>query len=143
MLSEQARRGYVLFRDKANCITCHSGPDFTDDAFRRIGVGWDGKQYKDPGRGQVLNREGANGLFRVAPLRELVWTAPYMHDGSLKTLQEVVDFYDRGGPEGLTTDLKGPMKLTPEERSDLVAFLESLSSPKPPLTAAEPTGQSE
>jgi cytochrome c peroxidase len=136
-ISAAARRGYILFRDKANCITCHSGPDFTDEAFRRIGVGWDGTKYKDLGRGKVLGHRGADGLFRVPPLRELVWTAPYMHDGSLKTLQEVVDFYDRGGPKGLTTDLKGPLKLTSEEKHDLVAFLRSLSSSQPPRVAGQ------
>jgi cytochrome c peroxidase len=127
-LSESARRGYVIFRDKANCITCHSGPDFTDGAFRNIGVGWDGKQYKDLGRGQATGRAGDNGKFRVPTLRGLVWTAPYMHDGSLKTLEEVVAYYDRNGPKDLTTDLHAPLNLTDQEQRDLVEFLKSLSS---------------
>jgi cytochrome c peroxidase len=127
-LSESARRGYFIFRDKANCVTCHSGPDFADGAFRFIGVGWNGKAYKDPGRAKVTGRPGEAGRFRVAPLRELVWTAPYMHDGSLKTLEEVVDFYDKNGPPGKRTDLHGPLKLTDQEKKDLVEFLRSLSS---------------
>jgi cytochrome c peroxidase len=94
-ISESARRGYLVFRDKANCITCLSGPDFADGAFRFIGVGQDGKAYKHPGRAKVAGRPGQAGRFRVAPLRELAWTAPYMHDGSLKMLEDVVDFYDR------------------------------------------------
>jgi cytochrome c peroxidase len=57
-ISESARRGYIVFRDKANCITCHSGPDFADGAFRFIGVGWDGKAYKDPGRAKVSGHKG-------------------------------------------------------------------------------------
>jgi len=121
-LSESARRGHLVFRDKANCITCHSGPDFTDGAFRRIGIGWDGKAYKDPGRGK------ASGMFRVPTLRELTWTAPYMHDGSLATLEEVVDYYDKAGTKGAPSDLKKPLKLTDTEKKDLVAFLQSLSS---------------
>jgi len=127
-ISESARRGYIVFRDKANCITCHSGPDFADGAFRFIGVGWDGKAYKDPGRAKVSGRKGEAGRFRVAPLRELVWTAPYMHDGSLKTLEEVVDYYDQKGPKGKRTDLHGPLNLTDKEKKDLVEFLKSLSS---------------
>lgn len=127
-LSDSARRGYSVFRDKANCVTCHSGPDFTDGAFRNIGIGWDGKQYKDLGRGKVTGRKGDNGKFRVPPLRELAWTAPYMHDGSLKTLEAVVDYYDRNGPKDLKTDLHGPLNLTIQEKADLVQFLKSLSS---------------
>ena len=127
-ISESARRGYLVFRDTANCITCHSGPDFADGAFRFIGVGWDGKAYKDPGRAKVSGRKGEAGRFRVAPLRELAWTAPYMHDGSLKTLEEVVDYYNQNGPKGKQTDLHGPLNLTDQEKEDLVAFLKSLSS---------------
>ena len=76
----------------------------------------------------MLGNKRANGFFRVAPLRELVWTAPYMHDGSLETLEEVVDFYDQNGPEGARTDLHGPLNLTDQEKKDLVEFLKSLSS---------------
>lgn len=131
-ISESVRRGWRVFCDKANCITCHAGPDFTDEEFRRIGIGWNGKAYTDPGRGKINGQPQSTGMFRVPPLRELRWTAPYMHDGSLKTLAEVVDHYDRGGTEGAPTDLKGPLKLTAEEKQDLVSFLKSLSSPKLP-----------
>lgn len=132
-ISESAQRGWRVFCDKANCITCHAGPDFTDDEFRRIGIGWNGKAYTDPGRGKINGQPNYAGMFRVPPLRELRWTAPYMHDGSLKTLEEVVDHYDRGGTEGAPTDLKGPLKLTVGEKQDLVSFLESLSSPESTL----------
>jgi cytochrome c peroxidase len=130
-ISEAARRGWRVFCDKANCITCHAGLDFTDDEFRRIGIGWNGKDYTDLGRSKVNGKPQYAGMFRVPPLRELRWTAPYMHDGSLKTLEEVVDHYDRGGTEGAPTDLKGPLKLTAEEKRGVVVFLESLSSPEP------------
>ena len=127
----------VKAKDKyQKCITCHAGPDFTDDEFRRIGIGWNGKEYVDPGRGKVTGKPEFAGMFRVPPLRELRWTAPYMHDGSLKTLEEVVEHYDRGGIEGARTDLKGPLKLTTIEKSDLVAFLLSLSSPGLPLSVS-------
>jgi len=138
-ISESARRGWGVFCDKANCITCHAGPDFTDEEFRRIGIGWNGEAYKDLGRSEINGQPQYAGMFRVPPLRELRWTAPYMHDGSLQTLEEVVDYYDRGGTEGAPTDLKGPLKLTAQEKSDLVAFLESLSSEKQPLTNVRDT----
>lgn len=77
-------------------------------------------QARIAGRAKVTGRPGEAGRFRVAPLREPVWTAPYMHDGSLKTLEEVVDFYDRNGPEGKRTDLHGPLNLTDQEKKDLV-----------------------
>lgn len=131
-LSPSARRGYLVFRDKANCVTCHSGPDFTDEALRRIGIGWDGKAYKDAGAGKPNAKPAQAGIFRVPTLREVKWTAPYMHDGSLKTLEEVVDYYNRGGNKGPPIDLKKPLNLTPDECKDLVAFLHSLSSPHPP-----------
>jgi len=132
-ISESARRGWRVFCDKANCITCHAGPDFTDEEFRRIGIGWNGTAYVDSGRAKINEEPQYTGMFRVPPLRELRWTAPYMHDGSLKTLEEVVDYYDRGGTEGAPTDLKGPLKLTETDKRDLVAFLESLSSPRQAL----------
>jgi cytochrome c peroxidase len=127
-LSESARRGYEVFVNKANCITCHAGADFTDQEFRRIGIGWNGKAYLDPGRSKITGKEQDTGKVCVPALRELVWTAPYMHDGSLATLEEVVDYYNRGGSEGAPTDLKGPLNLSNMEKANLVAFLESLSS---------------
>lgn len=138
-LSASARRGFILFRDKASCITCHSGPDFTDGAIRNIGVGWDGKAFKDPGRAQATGRKGDAGRFRVPPLRELRWTAPYMHDGSLKTLAEVVDYYAGGVPKDARTDLHQSglvnLTLTDQEKKDLVSFLEALSSARPPAAS--------
>ena len=127
-LSASARRGYEIFLNKANCITCHAGADFTDEEFRRIGIGWNEKAYLDPGRAKITGKEQDRGKFCVPALRELAWTAPYMHDGSLATLEEVVDYYNRGGSEGAPTDLKGPLNLSNMEKADLVAFLESLSS---------------
>ena len=144
-LIASAQRGYLIFRDKANCVTCHTGRDLTNGAFWRLGVGWDGKKYKDLGRFNITGKpRGAGkstvpmprgaGKFRVPTLRELRWTAPYMHDGSLKTLKEVVDLYADGGVKGSPNDLKdfkGPRKLTDADKKDLVAFLESLSSEQP------------
>ena len=64
-LSESARRGYEVFVNKANCITCHAGADFTDEEFRRIGIGWNGKAYLDPGRSKITGKEQDTGNFRV------------------------------------------------------------------------------
>ncbi len=145
-LNASARRGYLIFRDKANCVTCHTGRDLTNGAFWRLGVGWDGKKYKDLGRFNITGKpRGAGkstgamprgaGKFRVPTLRELRWTAPYMHDGSLKTLEEVVNLYAAGGVKGSPNDLKsftGPRKLTDADKKDLVEFLKSISSERPP-----------
>ena len=98
-------------------------------------MGWDGKKYLDAGRGKVSGNKRHNGLFRVAPLRELVWTAPYMHDGSLKTLKEVVDYYNRGGTKGPPIDLHGPLNLSEQEMDSVVEFLKALSSDRPPQIA--------
>ncbi|MDA2926430.1 c-type cytochrome [Acidobacteria bacterium AH-259-G07] len=126
-LSESARRGLDLFRGKANCSVCHSGPLFSDERFHNTGVSW-GRQPLDLGRYEVTKLEGDKGKFKTPTLREVEKTAPYMHDGSLKTLQEVVESYNRGGgPNSYLDSRVRPLNLTPQEKSDLVAFLKSLS----------------
>lgn len=132
-LSASAQRGLKLFTGKANCSACHSGPNFSDAAFHNIGVGMEAEK-PDLGRFEISKLEGDKGAFKTPTLREIARTAPYMHDGRHKTLEEVVDYYDKGGfPNDMLDEEIFPLKLTAEERADLVKFLtEGLASSKYP-----------
>lgn len=132
-LSEAADRGRIVFFNKAQCSSCHSGPNFTDGGFHNIGVGMEGSE-PDLGRFVVSQLEGDKGSFKTPTLREIARTAPYMHDGSLKTLEEVVDYYNKGGVKNPQLDEQiFPLNLTDQEKKDLVVFMkEALSSPDYP-----------
>jgi cytochrome c peroxidase len=132
-LSAGAQRGMKLFFGKARCSACHVGPNFSDAAFHNIGVGMD-KEKPDGGRHDVTKLLGDKGAFRTPTLREIARTAPYMHDGSHKTLEEVIAYYDKGGFANPQLDEEiFPLKLTAAEKADLVTFLkEGLSSPEYP-----------
>jgi cytochrome c peroxidase len=126
--------GFRLFVGRAGCVACHAGWRFTDDKFHDIGL-----DSEDAGRGGVAG--GIPGLraFKTPPLREAAWSAPYMHDGSKRTLQEVVDHYAGGFTErpGLSSNLVRKLTLSAAERAQLVAFLKTLSSDTPPHPADE------
>lgn len=126
-LSPEAREGLRLFRGKANCAVCHTGPNLTDEEFHNTGVSW-GRQPYDSGRRGVTGRPEDTGKFKTPTLREIEHTAPYMHDGSLATLDDVIEFYDRGGNENphLDRELR-PLLLTAREKRALRSFLGSLS----------------
>lgn len=127
-LTPQQQLGLRLFRGKANCVACHVGPQFTDERFHNTGTGWRNGAFADAGRAAVTQQPGDRGAFKTPGLREVAAAAPYMHDGSLKTLEEVVDFYDEGGRENPELDAEvRPLNLTLEEKRALVAFLRSLS----------------
>ncbi len=132
-LSASAQRGLKLFTGKANCSACHSGPNFSDAAFHNIGVGME-VEKPDLGRFEISKLEGDKGAFKTPTLREIARTAPYMHDGRLKTLELVVDYYDKGGfANDMLDEEIFPLKLTAEEKADLVKFLtEGLASSKYP-----------
>jgi cytochrome c peroxidase len=119
-LTMEQQAGLQLFRGKANCIACHVGPNFTDERLHNTGVAWRDGRFTDAGAGQ--------GNFKTPTLREIARTAPYMHDGSLATLQEVIEYYDRGGNQspGLDPEIR-PLRLTAAEKQDLLAFLHSLA----------------
>jgi len=124
-ISEEAKRGFALFNTKAKCSSCHEGWNFTNDGFQDIGL-----PSNDIGRGKfvpgVVKMEHA---FKTPGLREIGRRNPYMHDGSLTTLAQVVDHYDRGGVERPSrSDLMTPLGLTAQEKADLVAFLNTLNS---------------
>ncbi|MBD3673544.1 MAG: c-type cytochrome [Planctomycetaceae bacterium] len=128
-LSESAARGMKLFFGKANCSACHTGSNFTDNAFHNIGVGMDAKE-PDEGRVAISKLGGDTGSFKTPGLRDIARSAPYMHDGSLKTLEAVVEHYDKGGIENEFLDEElFPLNLTDQEKQDLVTFLkEGLAS---------------
>jgi cytochrome c peroxidase len=128
-------QGFRLFTGRAQCSRCHSGFAFADFNFYDIGL-----PGTDKGRGKEVDLPAANFAFKTPTLRELAWTAPYMHDGSLATLEDVVRHYEKGGVRRPTRskDLPRHLKLTSQERSDLIAFLVSLSSDSPPQPSTEP-----
>jgi cytochrome c peroxidase len=126
MTPEQVR-GMSVFIDKAKCDQCHEGANFTLNAYANLGVGAD-KPEPDVGRYAVTKDPRDWGVFKTPTLREIEHTAPYMHDGSLQTLQEVVDFYDKGGIKNKNLDEKiKPLHLTDQDKQDLLAFLKALS----------------
>jgi cytochrome c peroxidase len=133
-LTEAEIGGFRLFAGKGRCIACHSGFAFTDHNFYDIGL-----PSPDKGRGKQIALAAADHAFKTPTLRELAWTAPYMHDGSLATLEDVVRHYEKGGVRRPTRskDLPRNLRLTEAERADLVAFLETLSSEAPPEPSSE------
>jgi cytochrome c peroxidase len=135
-VSDQVKQGHELFFGKAQCVQCHLGHNFTDSRFHNIGVGWDPRTgtFKDEGRWIVSKNEieqqfgeADRGSFKTPTLREVTKRAPYMHDGSLATLRDVVELYNRGGNKNPYLDRKiAPRGLTDAEVDALVAFLGAL-----------------
>lgn len=156
-INESEKRGLDLFKDKARCIQCHSGFNFTDEKYHNIGIDWDSTSV-DLGRYTVSKKVEDIGAFKTPTLREIARTAPYMHDGSLATLEETVEFYNRGGIANPFLDVEmqrsnrtleqvlkyyenkkmaeaGPapesellrLNLTKQESADLVNFLKALN----------------
>ena len=162
-MSESATRGQSLFEGKAGCISCHNGPRLTDDKAYNTAVPTNPEIWSDPMRhmtfvsfakfmgisnymnirrdvGAQLITNPADrsdvGKFNTPTLRELKQTAPYMHNGMIATLPEVVAFYNAGGGEDVNKDERiKPLGLSDAEQADLVAFLEALSGD--PLTGPE------
>ncbi|MCH7875935.1 MAG: cytochrome-c peroxidase [Gemmatimonadetes bacterium] len=127
-MTEVERQGLALFQGKARCDRCHVGTNLTDENFHNTGVAWSAGQLHDLGRFVVSGAEQERGAFKTPTLREVERTAPYMHDGSIATLEEVIEFYDRGGNANpyLDPSLR-QLRLTGQEKLALLAFLRSLS----------------
>ena len=134
-VSEEAKRGWQIFQ-KAQCDNCHSGVLFTDLQYHNVGIGMDASE-PDPGRFKVTKVERDTGAFKTPTLRDIGDSAPYMHDGSVATLEEAVDFILGGGKPNPYLDRSNleKVKLTGAEKQDLIAFLRSLDEP---CTFAEP-----
>ena len=131
-ISESAKHGFDLFNTKALCVQCHAGWNFTDDGFHDIGVA-DG----DIGRGKVLpGIPAVQHAFKTPTLRNVAERRPYLHNGSEKTLDDVMHFYNAGGREkrdSLDVNIK-PLNLSDSELHDLCEFLMTLSSNDKPVT---------
>lgn len=131
-MSASAERGRQLFvSDKTKCFDCHNGPDFTNDDFKNIGL-YNGVNLMDEGRSVITKNKADLGKFKTPGLRNVAITGPYMHNGMFKTLEEVVDYYDNiyaivPQPINLDSTLKEPLKLTAEQKEDLVNFLKALT----------------
>ena len=121
-------RGMRLFYGTAQCGSCHAGPTFSDERFHNTGVAYRDGQWQDEGRFAVSGQDRDLGAFKTPTLREVHRTAPYMHDGSLATLEDVIEFYDRGGRSNPQLDsVVRPIGLEPVEKQALAAFLRVLS----------------
>jgi cytochrome c peroxidase len=135
-ISTAAERGLAIFASKGNCLQCHSGFNFTDEKYHNIGVGMD-KAEPDLGRFEVTGEDADRGAFRTPTLRDIALTAPYFHDGSAETLEEVMEYYNSGGIKNpqLSTHMK-PLRLTATEQSDLIEFMKTLTGEISLATAA-------
>jgi cytochrome c peroxidase len=134
-VDDEERRGALLFLFRAGCAQCHTVEDghalFSDGKFHALGAGAGGG-LADPGRFEATGDEQDRGKFRTPGLRNVALTAPYMHDGSLGTLEEVVEFYDKGGGDAPNkAEWLFPLRLSPEDKRALVAFLGTLTGEMP------------
>lgn len=128
-VSEQAKLGFDIFSFKGRCGMCHVGFNFSDGRFHNLGVGWDAASgtFRDEGRAVVSHLPRDRGAFKTPGLREVSKRAPYMHDGSLASLRDVVEFYNRGGVANPARSARlAPLGLTPAEVDAVVAFLHTL-----------------
>ena len=129
-MSVEAQEGSDIFFFRGRCTVCHTGFNFSDGMFHNLGVGWDPKAqaFADVGRAAVSSAPRDRGAFKTPGLREVEKHPPYMHDGSLATLRDVVEFYNRGGiPNPHQSKRISPLRLTDQELDALVAFLRSLN----------------
>lgn len=127
-LTPAQERGMVIFGRQAHCATCHKGLQSTDNKFHNLGVGMN-KPNPDRGRFEVTRLPEDTGAFRTPSLRNIELTGPYMHDGSLRSLEEVIEFYAQGGiPNPYLSNEMNPLNLSPEDKADLLAFLKALTA---------------
>lgn len=141
LTASQIRGRDIFLADEFKCFECHFSPDFTGDEFRNIGL-FDGKTLTDVGRFAITKDSMDIGKFKVPGLRNVALTAPYMHNGMFKTLEEVIDFYSNPyvfveKPINLDTLMIQPLNFTEEQKEDLVNFLQSLTDAQIPLKNVE------
>lgn len=124
-LSKSQKRGMKIFFDKLYCSECHNGPNFSNDGLANNGLY---EVYKDTGRMRLTEKEIDRAIFKVPFLRNIEVTAPYMHDGSFSSLEEVIDHYASGGKSHPNkSPIIQPFELSIQEKEDLVNFLKSLT----------------
>jgi cytochrome c peroxidase len=127
-LNAAERQGLWLFESRGRCWRCHAGPNLSDESFHNTGVSW-GREPLDLGRYGVTKEDADRGKFKTPTLRGVAETPPYMHDGSIGTLEEVVEFYNRGGGKNPNLDpFMEPLGLSPEDVKNLAAFLKAMSA---------------
>jgi cytochrome c peroxidase len=130
-VNASAKRGFELFKGKAECALCHQGFNFTDNGYHNIGVKEADGVAPDPGRFAHRKVAVLKGAFKTPTLRDINLTAPYMHNGAYATLEQVVDHYDRGGDVKDNLDANmNPLNLSAQEKADLVEFLGTLTGPR-------------
>ncbi|HAO47625.1 MAG TPA: cytochrome-c peroxidase [Chitinophagaceae bacterium] len=134
-LTAQEERGRQLFvGDKAKCFDCHRMEDFTNDEFKNIGL-YDERKLNDAGLYNITKKESDKGKFKTPGLRNVAVTGPYMHNGMFKTLEEVLNYYNSpdwfiDNPVNRDDAFKTPLRLTPQEKKDIIAFLKTLTDKK-------------
>jgi cytochrome c peroxidase len=139
-LTDQQIEGLHLFRTKARCINCHNGPLFSDNQFHNLGQFQLGRPAEDLGRYLITKDTADVGKFRTSSLRDIMFTAPWFHNGSFVEMKEIIDMYDRGMPQVVAkshlnhplnvakSPLLQPLNLTPDEKEALMAFLHAIST---------------
>jgi cytochrome c peroxidase len=141
-MSDEAKRGReIFFSEKGNCTACHVGANLADENYHNIGIGMD-KPEPDVGRFAVTKDPADTGAFKTPTVRNVALSAPYMHDGSVATLEEVVEWYDKGGHPNPHLSAKiRPLKLSAQEKADLVEFMKACTGPTPTVeTSRLPAG---
>ncbi|RCS41268.1 cytochrome-c peroxidase [Bremerella cremea] len=133
-MSESARRGReIFFSEKGKCTACHAGANFTDELYHNLGVGMNAKE-PDLGRYEVTKDEKDKGAFKTPTIRNIAQSPPYMHDGSQKTLEEVVEWYVQGGhPNPYLSDKVQKLNLTEQDKTDLVNFMKACTGEFPQI----------
>jgi len=133
-MSESAVRGFKLFfSEKANCTACHVGANLADEKYHNLGIGMAAAK-PDIGRAEVTKDEKDTGAFKTPTIRNVALSAPYMHDGSIKTLDEVVEWYAKGGhPNPHLSDKIKKLDLTDQDKKDLVEFMNACTGPFPEI----------
>ncbi|MBD8488105.1 cytochrome-c peroxidase [Echinicola sp. CAU 1574] len=150
-ISDETLRGLHLFRTKARCMNCHNGPFLTDNKFHNLGLHYFGRKYEDLGRYNITKDTADVGKFKTPTLREVMRTGPWMHNGLFHSMEGIMNMYDHGmarpkpRPEfkddplwPTTSEILKPLGLTQEEKEDLMAFLQSMTTtiyrmPRPEL----------
>ena len=133
-MSDSAVRGRdIFFGEKGSCTACHVGPNLSDEKYHNLGIGMSAKE-PDLGRYAITKKDEDRGAFKTPTIRNVAQSAPYMHDGSIKTLEEVIDWYDKGGHPNDHLDPKvKKLNLSKQDKADLLAFMQACTGDFPKI----------